>query len=347
MHGCLSGCIGQRLKDARLCSTRCCMLTVLITFCVASLLAQGIAYAVVYASFHFTVPRHNYLAVGGDVIDCERLEPWRKWFYSDLSVTQQATDVINDNNKGLTMKIMPIQMDKLIFHPFPYSGTVDVEITNTTVPFVIPEGYFNRPFYMWEGSNITMHVNLSDYEIPPSEMMAYIILGDENFNSFISSPQSKPHYEHSFNLIGWDREVYHQTLYNHGYYYIVVQVQTEHNIHLFADIQFDFFYVDSDDYDFSQASGSEIVGKPVHSSFGIHDHGITVCSVDKEAGDLDSNTIHVLLDYDLRASVVFVIPLSMLFIISLFFLLFCVRLLIARYRTSRCQAPYHVLEQYN
>ena len=282
--------------------------------------------------------------MGGDVIDCEQLEPWQKPFYSEVSIMQQATDQ-NDNKKGLTMKTVPVQRNKLKFHACKYSGIVDTEI-NDTKPFVIPENYFNRPYYMWEGSNFSMYVNLSYYEIQPSEIMAYIILGDENFNSFVNNPHSKPHYEYSIDLLSWDNQVYHQTLNKHGYYYVVVQVQTDSKVHVFAIVRFDFFYLDNKDYDFSLANDLETVNVPVHNSLDIYNKNITLCSVNTVSGDLDSNTIHVLLDYGLRLSIVFIIPL-LVSVIYLIFLSICVTLLIVRYRNSHKRVTYHLLEDIN
>jgi len=268
-----------------------------------------ILYIVVYVIVTRTNPKSNVLAVAGDVIDCEGGLDWsQKNIYSSVSITPTASDKNNDRKSGLPMVVMPLKKSDLILHSRVYNGTSERGLHNTTKHFAIPDGYYNRPIYAWEGSVITIDVSL-DYDITapgPYEVVAYVLLGDDNFNSIYSNPSGVPRYEYKFDFLKDRDQIFQCTLHKRGYYYIVVRVKTDHNVQFSARVQFKYFSLDHEDYDFSIATPLQAVGITVQQP--LHHSELVVCFSDED-DDLDSNTIHLDLKHDPRLPLVCTIPL--------------------------------------
>jgi len=332
--GVSTGGVWCRLK--RYCSILCAAVAV-ITFI--------LSFPIMFVSFTYSSPKFNILAVAGDTIDCSGLDDsWHRVFYSSVSITQTASDPINDNRQGLAMSILPLDRRDLKFHSRNFSGsTADVTLHKNTQTILIPDEYYNQPLYMWAGSNVTFSVTI-DYKTLPTEMTAYIILGDNNLNSFYSDPSVSPRYEHKFNLLEDGDQLYQHTFYRDSYYYIVVRVHTDENVNFSAQVQFDYFAIDKEDYEFDNARHLSTVDWTLFENLDIRDRKLVVCALDNPPDSFSANTVHIDLAYRPRASVVYVLPLALLLLFVLLFVFLCLKLLYSR-QQSRAPSSnqYHKL----
>ncbi len=160
------------------------------------------------------------------VMDCEKLGAV-KYFLSEVFLTQQATDFINDNPEGLSMRIKSLPRSDVLNarQTEQYAGRTDeTTLTKHYTTFLIPDGYYAYPIHVWAGSNLTVQINMSYSDgFPPRVLTMFVILGDDNYNAFTINPPSCPHCEYEFDLIGRFRETYNMTLKSNGYYYIVIK----------------------------------------------------------------------------------------------------------------------------
>ncbi len=290
-----------------------------------------------YGGVHLSIPHFNILAVTKTVMDCEKLGAV-KFFLSEVFLTQQATDSINDNPEGLSMKIKSLPRSDVLNarQTEQYAGRTDeTTLTKHYTTFLIPDGYYAYPIHVWAGSNLTVQINMSyDDGFPPRVLTMFVILGDDNYNAFTINPSSCPHCEYEFDLIGRFRETYNMTLKSNGYYYIVIKVQTDHNITFSAAVNFDYYTISEEDLDFSYPVKLDQVDKEVGMS--LHRGNMIVCAVDS-APDGGQYTIHLGMKYSLYSLIVVTIPLSVLLLCILFALILCF------VRKSHC---HHTRNQY-
>ena len=316
----------------------CCAFSTILLFIVLI----GLSYIVVDRSFVHTLPKHNILAVAGDVIDCSGLDDsWHKVFYSSVSITQVATDVVNDNPLGLSMEIASLDRRDLKFHPRNLSGTFEDTLSNKTNVFVIPEGIFQHPVYMWAGSNVTIDV-MMNYLVWPKELTAYVILGDQNLNSFFSNPWVTPKHEYKFSLLENTHQTYHYTFRKNGYFFIAVRIQTDEESNFTANVQFDYSAIIKQDYNFKHGQTLATVKSTLSEALDIRDQELVVCVIDDHPDSYSHFTIHLDLAYGLRKSIVYILPLVLVPILVLVLMS-----LFAKYLFSRCQSRAHSQSQYH
>ncbi len=266
-----------------------------------------------YGGTHNT-PHPTILAIAGGIIDCGKLDILSRNFLSALYLTQKVTDVVNDNPQGLAMKVKSFERSVVLNAR---NSSIYFEHTNVTLNknykiFIIPDGYYAYPPYALAGSNITVQVNLSNYNSLPHELLMYLIYGDLNYNRFSDDPSITPVYEQKFNLLGWDSQTYEMTTKNNGYYYVVIYVKTDNDIHFSATVNFNYYTISKGKLDFSDAHELLTTGTTVSIPVDHQKQQIVVCAVDGNP-NLGAYTIHLQLDYSLRAALVYTIPLAVFF----------------------------------
>ena len=295
----------------------------LIVFSLIAILLILPAYGLTYLSVLLTKPgENNFLAVEGDVINCEGDLDWsHKNIYSSVSITQIASDSTNDQSDGLPLLVIPLERKEMVFHSNSYNGTTELQLDNTTERFLIPSNYNNRPLYMWGKSNVTIDVKL-DYKTAAgqTQIVAYVLRGDAKLNSFYLNPSKIPQYEHKFEFSEDNNQRFQCILDRPGYYYIVVRVRTNDIIQFSAVVQFNYFSLDYMDYDLAQTTPLQAVGIIVHQP--LHHSELVVCFSEE---DSNSNTIHIDLGYDLQELLVNTIPLMCWIpIVLVCILLYCI-----------------------
>ncbi len=284
----------------------------------------GLAYSITYGSVMGTAPSYNILAITGDTLDCDKLLSRQKIFWSEVLLSQHATDTVNDNPNGLSMRIQSFKKTEIrkVRKVHNYTGSTEIVVKKDFKPFLIPNGYYAYPIYVWVGSNITVQVNLSNYRYLPKMMIMYLILGDKNYNTFAANPLSIPQYERQLDLLcGSNSTTYRMTTKYNGYYYIVIKVNTDHEIHFSARVKFDYYSVASDDLNFSQAKTLSEVGSTVRLHLDISNNQLVLCAVDSVT-DPSDYSIHIQMKYGIRHYITVPIPvivvLSPLLLIMLY-----------------------------
>lgn len=280
----------------------CILLSVIILLVISYALVSGISYG--------SIPHEKSLAFASDVIDCEHLKSWQHFFYSKVQIKEIKSDKSNDNSDGLQIDVVSIPKGKIVYHKTSYTGEYEATLLeNELKPFIVPENYFQRPWYLRKYSNISLQVTISNYEIPPSKMVAYVILGDDNVNSFFANSFPKPRYEYMIDLLSVEDKVHTITLDRSGYYYVVVEVNTISQLDFFANVTFDYLYINTDDYNFNLTRHLGGVGEVVDYPLDWIGRSLVLCSVTPIPPKNDqSATIHLLVQYKIRLSMIFVIP---------------------------------------
>ena len=285
---------------------RRCFLIASFSLTAILLILVAALYGLTYLSVLLTKPgENNFLAVEGDVINCEGDLTWsHKNIYSSVSITQRASDSTNDQSDELPLLVMSLQRNEMVFHSNSYNGTTELQLDNTTERFLIPNNYYNRPLYMWGKSNVTIDVKL-DYKTAAghTQIVAYVLRGDAKLNSFYLNPSKIPQYEHKFEFSEDEDQRFQCSLDRPGYYYIAVRVQTDDVIQFSAVVQFNYFSLNYKDYNFVQATPLQAVGITLHQP--LQHSELVVCFSEE---DSNSNTI-INLGYDLQEPLVNTIPL--------------------------------------
>ncbi len=129
-------------------------------------------------------------------------------------------------------------------------------------------------------------------------------------------------YEHQFDLLGGSNSTtYWMTTKYNGYYYIVIKVNTDHEIRFSARVKFDYYSVASDDLNFSQAKTLSEVGSTVRLHLDISNNQLVLCAVDSVT-DPSDYSIHIQMKNGIRHYVTVPIPvivvLSPLLLIMLY-----------------------------
>ena len=247
------------------------------------------------------------LAIASDVIDCEYLASWQYFLYSQVEIKQIAIDKFSDNSNGLQMDVVSIPKSKIVYHEYSNAGNYEgFFLGNELYHFSVPPDNYERPWYLRKNSNISLQVSIANYENPPSKMKAYIIIGDENINSFLDPPYPTPRYEYSIDLLPAMKEVHTINLDRSGYYYVAVEMQTVSQLEFFAYVTFDFFYINSNDYNFTFHKMLGCVGESVN--YPLDRKSLVLCSVAPLPPEDDQRSIHVIMQYNVHPTLFIAIP---------------------------------------
>ena len=306
----------------------------LIIFPVVLCIISAISLVLIY---NLLSTHDQSLAIASDVIDCEHLEPWQNFFNSEVEIKQIASDKFNDNSNGLQMDVVSIPERKIVYRKYFSAGNFQATLPrNKLNRFVVPDGYYGRPWYLRKNSNISLQVSVVNYESPPSKMVAYVILGDENVNSFLDPSYPTPHYEYSIDLLLAKDEDHTIRLDRNGYFYVVVEIQTVSQLDFFANVTFDFFYIDSDDYNFTRSKNLGGVGESVRFPLDLWGKNLVLCSVAPLPSEVYHRTIHVFMVYKIRPTVFIAISI----VLVLYYLIYLPIMLCLILR-KQCQKHQH------
>ena len=249
-------------------------------------------------------PHFNELAIASDVIDCDVLPVRASWFYSAITITELATDEMNDNADGFLIDVFSVKKSELKYHKFtrvrqPFVRSLEKLSKNR---FIVPYNYYNRPYYMRHNSNITLQFDIrtslqeNALQQLPTEAVAYLFNGERHVNDFIEDSTSTPHYEQKLNILEDLRSTRTFSVKNNGYYYVAVEVSTDSGIDFMCNVSFNVFYIDSDDYNLTESLQIEGVGFSVTHPLDVNGRNSILCFIHNE-NTFDSISVHLVIDY--------------------------------------------------
>ena len=305
---------------------------------ILSLFIISIALAV-KVSHGWKIPSSTHLAYSSDVVDCQDFtNSLQHLLYDNVIVTEKKLD---SDNSATEIKIFSIFRDKIIPHFESQNGTSMVMFTNSrdSKPFLIPDDYFNRPWYLRKNSNITFEVTFH-FEDPPSMAQLYLFNNEFDMNSFLKDPRGIPRYIQKLDLLT-DELVFSIT--ENSYYYVVADIQTEHKLYFSVEVKFNIIYIDADDYQDAYRMTLGQDGDTAKVPIDIHGRKRVLCSVSPlPDGSDDSPSTHVVLTYSVRQPTVVVVIFIFIFINTLCALIVC-SCNLHRLRKKICCSPKYKL----
>ena len=263
------------------------------------------------------IPSSTHLAYSSDVIDCQDFtNSLQHLLYDKVIVTEKKLD---SDNSATEIKIFSIFQDKINYHFESQIGTSTVNSHDST-PFLIPDAYFNRPWYLRKNSNITFEVTFN-FEDPPSKAQLYLFNNEFDMNSFLKDPRGIPRYVQKLDLLT-DELVFSIT--ENSYYYVVADIQTEHKLYFSVEVKFNIKYIDADDYQDAYRMTLGQDGDTAKVPIDVDGKKRVLCSVSPlPDGSDDLPSTHVVLTYSVRQPTVIVVIFIFIFINTLCALIVC------------------------
>ncbi len=239
-------------------------------------------------------PSYNRLAIASDVIDCydPQLNPF---LYSRINLTEVASDKLNDNANGIPIDVFSIRKTEIKNHNFTDTHT-NFEHTlfrNGINRFIIPYNYFNRPWYMRRGSNITVEFALN-YTKQPDTAFLYVLKGEDGIVKFLEDNQTEPRYEHKLDLF----KIVHRSstiqIYDNGYHFVAMDIVGIKGTVFTSNITFNIVYIDADDYDRENAVAIDHLNDSAIISLDKQNKDATLCFIHSIDPDkLESPSVHI------------------------------------------------------
>lgn len=207
----------------------------------------------------FSMGHYTTLAIASDVIECAKPNWLQK--YSTITITETASDSLNDNPNGLPMDVFSLKASQIIFHNYEDKHLNFELLLSDTGPnrFLLPYNYYNRPWYMWTGSNISLTFNLN-YTEKPTVASAYLFKGEDAINSFLRDMEKVPVHEEVVDIFSVGRSSVFWQVKHNDYYYVAVHVNGEKNTLFQCNVTFNFKYIDTSDYLWLPASAKHVGG---------------------------------------------------------------------------------------
>ena len=270
----------------------CCTLMVLFAITIPFLVFLFVGITNVILS----LPKSNYnrLAIASDVIDCCDTQE-APLLYSKVNITEVASDKLNDNKNGIPIEVFSVRKNTIRTHNFTDTHT-NFEYTlfrNGINRFLIPYNYFNRPWYMRKGSNITVEFALN-YTKQPDTAFLYVLKGEHAIQQFLDNNRSEPHYEQKLDII----KIIHKSstiqINDNGYHYLAMDIIGIKGTVFTSNITFNIVYIDADDYDRENAVKLDGLGDSTIIQLDAQDKNTTLCYVHSIDPDkLESPSVHV------------------------------------------------------
>ena len=194
--------------------------------------------------------RHSStLAIASDVVECATPSLLR--WYSSITVNETATDALNDNPRGLTMDLFSLKESDIVYHHY-LDHNQDFELvlpSNGASRFIMPYNYYNRPWYMWKDSAITISYSIDYNKVEPTKAVIYLFKGEDKINSFFAKDDATPSYEKHVNMLSsdGDKSIVWK-IHDNDYYYVGVHATGSKGTIFKSNVTFNFTYVDVDDY---------------------------------------------------------------------------------------------------
>ena len=240
----------------------------------------------------------NTLAIASDVVECAK--PSLLYRYSTIVVTETPSDTRNDNPKGLTMDLFSLKESDIIYHSFvdTHKNYKLILPTSGLSRFIMPNNYYNRPWYLWSGSTIKITFKVV-FKEKPSKAVLYLFKGETKINSFFSEKSEIPAYEEHTDMLSTDgnNSVFWQVQDN-DYYYIAVYTFGTKDTIFQSNITFNFTYIDVEDYPWLKDTSERATGinQPLtlYHSVSSPNNNQTLCYMHPiPSSSLESPSIHL------------------------------------------------------
>ena len=272
------------------------------------------------------------LGIASDVIQCAE-HHWGHHF-STMTLKENASDLLNDNPKGLPMDVFSLNQADIEYHHYE-DVNMDYEIILPTAGinrFIMPYNYYNRPWYMWQDSTIDMSVNIIHTE-QLTEARVYLFKGEKAINEFFDDELKLPTFEEVIDLVTQPNTIFWNVKQN-DYYYVAVHLKGPKDTILQSNITFNFKYIDTDDYSWLGNSAQHIkgVGETVRLGWS-RSSNLTLCYLHPlDRNSLESPSIHIDVSYYVLWN--YVLPV----VIAPFVVLLCLIILVIVFVCIRTRA---------
>ena len=241
-----------------------------------------------------------------------------------MVLSENATDYLNDNPKGLPMSVFSLNSRDVKFHTY-VDENPGFELalpTNGTSRFIMPYNFYNRPWYLWKNSTIRVSVDII-YTEEPVEAFMYLFKGQDAINDFFDDKEPIPPYEEMVDLNTMTSDSVLWTIKTNDYHYVGILMNGIKGTLVKSNVTFSFLYIDTDDYPWLQTNSTTHLSGVGHSvNLGWSgSSNLTLCHlypIDPHL--LESTSIHINVAYYTRDYVLPVAITPIMVVFALFLL---------------------------